>query len=414
MYKKAVLYENVKELIDSIDIRSDNEGTEMDDTELSFLCGLIEAKKPRKILELGVSAGGTTAIILKFIERMGLDTEVISIDKAEHYYIDQSKDVGYLVEKNKEDLETYKQWQLYCGAGAEKFIEKVGKNKDIDFCIIDTAHRLPGEVLDFLICYPYMANGATVVVHDLILNYYGNAWAISSKELFDTVVGRKYLMWGAYEPAGYPSKFPNIGAFEITPDTGKYITNVLSCLTVGWGYRLSELEIQTVKRIFNQNYDEEFNRIFEEIVCLQEKFASGKIIRQHTKTNEGYLALLKGWKTSHKIALYGAGTYCRKYFEFARAFGFSIDRVVVSDGQEIPEKTFFDCPICHVSELGETTDFDYIICINDDEERKKIEKVLRERGCGVLNSVLNIESSGKKFNCVYDGGVINRKQGGQL
>lgn len=388
MYKKNVLYEDIDKLIDSVEIRIDNEGTEMDNAELSFLCGLIKTKKPRKILELGVSAGGTTAIILKLIERMGLDTEVISIDKAEHYYIDPSKDVGYLVKKNKEVLGAYKQWQLYCGAGAEKFIEEVGRNKDIDFCIIDTAHRLPGEVLDFLICYPYLTNDATVVLHDLILNYYGNEWAISSKLLFDTVVGKKYLMWDVYEPAGYPSKFPNISAFEIIPETGKYITNVLSTLTIEWGYRLSELEIQAIKRIFNQNYDKEFNRIFEEILHLQEKLVSGIIIRQHTKTNEGYLTLLKGWKISNKTALYGAGAYCRKYFEFAKAFGLSIHIVVVSDDQDISEKSFIDCSICHFSEIEGLTDYNFVICINNDDERKKIEKVLRKKGCNVLNAVL--------------------------
>lgn len=31
---------------------------EMTDFELSFLCGLIRKKKPQKILELGVAAGG--------------------------------------------------------------------------------------------------------------------------------------------------------------------------------------------------------------------------------------------------------------------------------------------------------------------------------------------------------------------
>lgn len=387
MYKKTVLYNNVEKLINSIDIRSDNEGTEMDNAELSFLCGLIKEKKPQKILELGVSAGGTTAVILKLIEELGLHTQVISIDKAEKYYIDPNKNVGYLVGENKEALGTYGQWKLYCGRSAEKFIEEVGKSKDIDFCIIDTAHRLPGEVLDFLICYPYLTDNATVVVHDLILNYYGSQWAISSKLLFDTVVGEKYLMWNIYEPAGYPSKYPNIGAFEILPETKKYIMNVLSVLTVEWGYGLSETEIREIKRIFHKNYDDQFCSLFEEIVNLQTKLVAGRIIKQHTKTNEGYLALLKEWKASKKTALYGAGTYCKKYLEFAKAFGYRVDIVVVSDEKDVPENDFVDCPICHVSEVEQITSYNFIVCINAIEERKEIEKSLRKKGCKVLNAV---------------------------
>lgn len=387
MYKKVALYDNVENLINSIDIRSDNEGTEMDNAELSFLCGLIKEKRPQKILELGVSAGGTTTVILKLIEELGLSTQIISIDKAEKYYIDPNKKVGYLVGENKKNLGTYEQWKLYCGGSAEKFIEEVGKNKDIDFCIIDTAHRLPGEVLDFLICYPYLTEKATVVVHDLVLNYYGSQWAISSKLLFDTVVGEKYLIWDVYEPAGYPSKYPNIGAFEILPATKKYIMNVLSVLTVEWGYELSETEIEEIKRIFSKNYDEQFCGLFEEIVNLQTKLAAGKIIRQHTKTNEGYLSLLKEWKASKKTALYGAGTYCRKYLRFAKAFGYTVDMVVISDGKDIPENGFVDCPICHISEVKQIASYNFIICINDNEERKKVEKSLRWKDCKVLNAI---------------------------
>ena len=44
---------------------------EMSDFQHSYLCGLLRMKKPKKIVELGVSAGGTTAVILNALNIMG-------------------------------------------------------------------------------------------------------------------------------------------------------------------------------------------------------------------------------------------------------------------------------------------------------------------------------------------------------
>lgn len=45
---------------------------EMSNDQLAFLCGLIEEYRPNKIVEVGVSAGGTTAVILKCISMLKL------------------------------------------------------------------------------------------------------------------------------------------------------------------------------------------------------------------------------------------------------------------------------------------------------------------------------------------------------
>lgn len=44
---------------------------EMSRDQIAFLCGLLKWKKPRKIVEVGVAEGGTTAIIIKCLESMG-------------------------------------------------------------------------------------------------------------------------------------------------------------------------------------------------------------------------------------------------------------------------------------------------------------------------------------------------------
>ena len=44
---------------------------EMSEFESAFLCGLLNKFQPKKILEVGVAAGGTTAIILQCMKNIG-------------------------------------------------------------------------------------------------------------------------------------------------------------------------------------------------------------------------------------------------------------------------------------------------------------------------------------------------------
>lgn len=391
MYKQAQMYTDIAKVVEELGVRcvDGKDGTEMEEVELAFLCGLIQEKKPKKILEVGVSAGGTTAVILKCIEDLGLDTQVISVDKAEKYYRDPQKNVGYLVEQCKEKLGTYGQWRIYRG-WVYDCIDIIGENKDIDFCILDTVHSLPGEVLDFLVCYPYMTDNAVVVVHDLLENLF--VWDIrpsASRILFDTVFGTKYLMWDPYGPTGldgYPTQYPNIGAFEILPETGEHIMDVLSGLMSKWGgQRLEDAEICTIKNIFRKNYDSQFCRLFDEILNLRVKIDVSSALKDHIGKGNDLCALLHKWKKSSKIALYGAGDCCRKYSDFARVFELQVDAVVVSDEMPVMEINYLDCKICHLSELEEVEQYGFVICIYDREERMRLERFLEQQGRKIIN-----------------------------
>ena len=48
---------------------------EMSEFESAFLCGLLKKFRPKKILEIGVAAGGTTAVMLQCLEDMKLDSD---------------------------------------------------------------------------------------------------------------------------------------------------------------------------------------------------------------------------------------------------------------------------------------------------------------------------------------------------
>ena len=54
--------------------------TEMLSDEQGFLCGIIKKVKPKKIVEIGVAEGGTTAVIMNAVSILGLTCEVYSVD----------------------------------------------------------------------------------------------------------------------------------------------------------------------------------------------------------------------------------------------------------------------------------------------------------------------------------------------
>lgn len=60
--------------------------SELSEAEHGFICGLIRKYKPKKIVELGVSGGGTSVLVLNCLQKLGLnDTKMYSVDLSETY-----------------------------------------------------------------------------------------------------------------------------------------------------------------------------------------------------------------------------------------------------------------------------------------------------------------------------------------
>ena len=52
----------------------------LSDDNLIWICSLIEKYKPKRILEIGVSTGGSTSVYLNCIKQLGIESELISVD----------------------------------------------------------------------------------------------------------------------------------------------------------------------------------------------------------------------------------------------------------------------------------------------------------------------------------------------
>ena len=114
---------------------------------------------------------------------------------------------------------------------------------EIDFLILDTAHTLPGEILDFLLALPYLAPNAIVVLHDIALPLLVDSpMSCATSILLESVHADKYLPIGDDCPGGVD----NIGAFTVIPDTMSSVANVFFALLKRWRYGLTDEQLKTI------------------------------------------------------------------------------------------------------------------------------------------------------------------------
>ena len=77
---------------------------ELTPEEQKFMNGLIRNIKPRKIIEIGVSKGGSSALILNAINDIK-GSKLYSIDKSIYCYKEKNKKSGFIVEEKFPELD---------------------------------------------------------------------------------------------------------------------------------------------------------------------------------------------------------------------------------------------------------------------------------------------------------------------
>lgn len=310
------------EPLDIFDKLKEKNISEMTDHESAFLCGVIKKLKPKKILEIGVAAGGSTICIMSCIDKLNLDCEVYSCDLNKDYYRDQTQKTGYLLDEIEGYLTNIPKHKFYLGDCLPKFIDQIGR--DIDMVLIDTVHSLPGEILDFLTCIPYLSPDAVIVLHDLCLNFYGYySDAFATKLLFDAVVSdEKYKN----NDISRKENFSNIGMFQVTSDTLKYIENVFSALSISWSYYPGDAMVKQYLDFYKRFYPNNLITLFIQCCNLQkeliEKIDNNKV--------EKVLPFFNNLIKLHPIFLYGTGKSGERLYHYIQENGGLIKGFITS------------------------------------------------------------------------------------
>lgn len=259
-------YEN--ELVDYIfneiykNINCNLKDTMMSYSERNFLNGVIRQLKPKKILEIGVSEGIGSSIILNSIKDID-NSFLYSIDYNENLYYDNNFKTGYIV--NDYFKELHGKWKLYLGATSSRFIDDIGK--DIDLCVLDTKHSNPGEFLDFLMVLPYLKKGGYLIIHDIALHSIRkNEEFATCGTLFAAIKGKKILPhYDNYNICN------NIGLIILDNDVMEYLFDYFYLLSLKWRYLPTSDDIVDIKNIFEKNYGKEYTEMFLSIYSFQKE-----------------------------------------------------------------------------------------------------------------------------------------------
>lgn len=344
-------------------IESNN--AEMSVSEVEFLFSLIDQKQPKKVVEVGVAAGGTTAAILQYVSMKQYEIEMISIDKSELYYRDESLKTGYVARDYLVDkMQVNHKFML--GKYAVEYLCEIGNN--IDFLILDTVHSMPGEFLDFLAFLPYLTDGAVVVLHDTCLNHASNnLYGYATQLLLDAVSGDKIF------DLTVDNGIPNIGAFIVTNETRKNIEDVFRALLVTWRYDLTEIEVTLYKNHYFLHYPQNLVDLFDLACMLNKKSLTNAGNRQRNKLLLAmqFTISLKG----KKIFLYGAGVWGQKIYGVLNELGIEVGGFIVTE-----KCSNTDSAISIYDYMKNQAENDLIVISASNEKTDEIIKIMKDNG----------------------------------
>jgi predicted O-methyltransferase YrrM len=106
----------------------------------TFLNGLICQLEPKKILEIGVSAGGSSVVILNAIQSIE-NAKLYSVDIQRNWYRNQKKPTGWAVMEHYPELLSNNKWELITDVDICGIIENISSHgtENFDFAFIDSS-----------------------------------------------------------------------------------------------------------------------------------------------------------------------------------------------------------------------------------------------------------------------------------
>ncbi len=232
----------------------------LSDENLLWICGLIEKYRPRRILEVGVSTGGSTAVYLNCINKLNLDCKLISVDSSEVAFYKEGKPlIGSEVYELSAHL-NLENFELKTGKLIPEIVDELGV---FDMIILDTVHFLPGEVLDVLCLKNNVSKNTVLVLDDInIESRYPNLY----KENLKGVSCNLLILSSLKGELLFPNvEFPEIGGIVLSGDDFDE-ERLLLCLCHKWNSDILEFKekyFSKIKKLYGKEFLEKLEVIYE-------------------------------------------------------------------------------------------------------------------------------------------------------
>lgn len=252
-------YYNPGKLIQSQITTLDNDAG-MSEFESAFICGLIKDIKPKRILEIGISSGNTTAIIMKCIDLLNLNDscEIISIGKDEVLPDTFENHTGFLINETELLIENKIKHRLVLNDYLPDCINAIGNN--INFVIINTQNTYPNILLVFLTIYPLLNPNAVVVLRGINAHKQSNNInSFNAKLLLNVVVADKIT---PDNPDDY-NNATEIGAFMLNNETDKNIQDCFGALSLIRPPKTNKDETLRFRDFISSYYSHQLLKIFD-------------------------------------------------------------------------------------------------------------------------------------------------------
>jgi predicted O-methyltransferase YrrM len=194
--------------------------------DAEFLLEMVTAQAPVRVVEVGVAAGVSSAVLLYSLDTLpgeGWQRELISCDSQAGCYFDASRPTGGAVGEIYPRFRSH--WRLETGIGARELARTIQPGS-VDLTFIDANHSHPWPLLDLLHLTACAKPGSWVVLHDInlpVLKPQFQVWG--AKWLFDA--------WPFEKVAGGAPRF-NIGAVRLPDDFATLVPVATALFRRSW------------------------------------------------------------------------------------------------------------------------------------------------------------------------------------
>ncbi len=233
--------------------------SEMSFKDRAFINGIIRKTKPKNVVEIGLSAGGSSCVILNALKDIE-NSKLYSFDYNTIWYRDANRKqnngrkTGFLVPEIVPNL--ISKWELFTGGVPSKYLENIPID-GIDVCLIDTAHFNPGEHLNILEILPFMKKNGIIIFHDTAYHTLRFDTGYTNCIALNTLRGKRIKL-----NSENTNGLPNIGAIVLDDDIESMLYPLFSNLSLSWSYKISNDDYLEMLNHFNMYYPSDLIKLF--------------------------------------------------------------------------------------------------------------------------------------------------------